>query len=508
MILKDSLSVSQTSPAASAVVDEAERLRIAASFAPDALEDDPELARIVSFAARLCNVPMSAVSLIEDVRQRFLAREGIEERETHRDIAFCDYAMRHSAMTEVRNVFTDERFASNPLVTGGPGIRFYAGYPLISEEGAPLGALCAIDTQERPEGLTDLQREGLAVLAQAVMRRLEERRANLQARAEIAERESQLRRMIEGVPQIAWSADAHGKFDYFNARWEEMTGDPPPSLADQWRPYVHPEDADAVFAGWQDSFAKSVEFEGEYRLKTKGGWLWVLSQAVPVAESEGGAVRWFGTITDIDEVRRALEERDIMAKELSHRIKNIFAVVIGLASLKVRKTPEHQPFADELIAVLHALGRAHDVVRAGEQADYKCLLNLLGALFAPYANGEDTPRIRITGSDAAITPRAATPLALVFHELATNSAKYGALSNEGGHVELTLEDTGEAIAMIWREVGGPPVDADAGDAARSGFGSRLVEMSITGQLQGSWERDFAPGGLVARLTVAKDALSG
>ena len=487
------------------VEDEAERLRVLESFAPDALEDDPELAAIVQFAAKLCNAPVSLVSLVEDTRQRFLAREGLEERETPRDVSFCAHAMLTPELMEVRDATDDPRFADNALVTGDQSIRFYAGQPLISAEGAPLGALCAVDVNPRPEGLSEFQRQGLAVLGQAVMRRLNERRSYLRAQMLLAEREDQLRRMIEGVPQIAWSADAKGNFDYFNARWTEMTGAPPPRLAEEWRPYIHPEDADAVFAEWNRCVSANEEFEIEYRLKTAdAGWLWILAQAVPVAERKGDAIRWFGTLTDIDETRQALEERDMLAKELSHRIKNIFAVVTGLAMLKARQKPEHLPFANELTDVLRALGRAHDFARpAGEQGN-ETLLGLLAAMFAPYTDDAGAPRVHVTGADAIISGRAATPFALVFHELATNSAKYGALSADKGHVELTVTDAGEHMALRWQEIGGPPVK-DQGDR---GFGSRLVEMSVTGQLRGTWERHFEADGLVVDLTVSKDAIAG
>ncbi len=102
-----------------------------------------------------------------------------------------------------------------------------------------------------------------------------------------------------------------------------------------------------------------------------------------------------------------------------------------------------------------------------------------------------------------IAARAATPLALVFHELATNSAKYGALSEPEGTVELTIADHGETLQLDWKERGGPP----AKEARIDGFGSRLVELSITGQLGGRWERRFEPGGLVCALTVSKAAIT-
>jgi len=484
---------------------EEERLRVLESFQQDALEDDPELKAIVHFAARLCNVPAAQVSLLDDVRQHFIAREGIEERETPREVSFCAHTLGTPGLMQVPDASTDDRFESNALVTGAPGVRFYAGQPLISEEGASLGTLCVIDLQSRPEGLDELQREGLAVLAQAVMRRLNSHRADIRARFAIAEREERLRRMIEGVPQIAWSADSQGNFDYFNARWREITGDYPPKVAEEWRPYIHPEDSDQVFGEWERCFETGDEFESEYRLRQKdGSWAWVLAQALPVAEGEEGLRRWFGTITDIDEVHQALEARDMLAKELSHRIKNIFAVVIGLATLKASKAPEHKPFAQDLTEILHALSRAHDFVRPTNTADQENLHGLLAALFAPYRDAQSSPRVRVSGVDARITARAATPLALVFHELATNSAKYGALSNDAGHVELVARDEGDNLAIRWSEHGGPPV---ASGKVKDGFGSRLVEMSIRGQLQGTMKRQFHDSGLVVDLTVSKSAIA-
>ncbi len=484
--------------------DEETRLAVMEDYGADALEDDPELGAIVRFAARLCGTPSATITLVEDLRQRFLAKEGLTDRETSRDVSFCAHAMLQPDLMEVNDPMQDPRFANNPLVTGDKGLRYYAGQPLVSDEGAPLGALCVLDTEPHAEPLDDLQRAGMQVLAQAVMRRLDARRANIRAAREIEEREARLRRMIDGVPTIAWSADAEGNFDYFNSRWREWIGDDPPRVADDWRPFVHPEDAEEAFAAWAEAYSRGEEFEVEYRMKhADGSWRWVLSLAVPVAQGEERGMRWFGTVTDIDDVHQALQQRDMLARELSHRIKNIFAVIIGLASLKVKRTPEHEPFARELTDVMRALGRAHEFVRPESGVVQESLQGLLESLFSPYAHGEQEKRVLVTGVDAEISPAAATPLALVFHELATNSAKYGALSNENGKVMLEITDEGQMIGMRWAEEGGPKITASGVE----GFGTRLLEMSVSGQLGGSIERQFHENGMVAAISIAKSAIA-
>ncbi len=485
-------------------MDEAERARVIDSFAPDSLQDDPELARIVAFAAKLCDAQIALVNLVESKTQRFLARTGVALRETPTvSSSFCVHTMWESGPMVVPDASADPRFGENDFVRGEPFIRFYAGRALTSGEGTPLGALCVLDSRPRSEGLTALQQEGLEVLAQAAMRRLNAQREGLQAEREIALREDRLRHILEGMPQIAWSADPDGNFDYFNSRWEKQVGAAPPRVSEDWPQYIHPDDREAIMSVWYAALQSGEEFEGEYRLRfADGQYRWVMGQALPVVKADGRK-RWFGTVTDVHELRLALEQRDLIASELSHRIKNIFAVMIGLATLKVRKTPEHQPYADELIEVLRALGRAHDFVQPGAAAAQDRLQGLLAALFAPYSDNASTPRVVVSGADSAIGLNAATPLALVFHELATNSAKYGALSVDEGQVTLAVEDRGEHIALKWTEHGGPP----AVDSGQSGFGSRLVEMSVKGQLGGSWLRRFTPQGLVVELTVAKVAIA-
>lgn len=477
---------------------EDERAQILSAYGYDELEDDPELTEIAGFAARLCATPMAFVSLVERQNQRFVAREGSDVRGTPRSVSFCAHAMLGAEEMVVPDATSDPRFAGNELVTGEEHVRFYAGAPLIAPEGTPLGALCVIDREPRPGGLSDLQRDGLRVLARAVMRRLEARRKSRAAAVRESEGARAMREIADLVPAIIWSADAEGRFDYYNSRWNEATGLPRPKDASGWLDVVHPDDTGTTRVAWTQSFEQGQPFESEFRLKqADGSWRWMMSRALPLVGSDGAVSRWYGTLTDIDHSHRLSQNRDLLARELSHRIKNIFAVVAGLVSIRARRHEPARQFADEVIDAIRALGRAHDFVRPVEGEKGDSLRGLLRELMAPY--DDRAGRVTLTGGECEIGPRSATPLALIFHELATNSAKYGALSVEDGRIEIAIEcPEGEALTLIaWRERGGPP----ASEPGEDGFGSRLVQMSIEGQLGGKMERRFTAGGLEVDLAI-------
>ena len=133
---------------------------------------------LTRMAASVCGVPVALVSLLDHDRQWFKSRMGMQATETPREFAFCEHAIRRPGDVMVVNDATrDDRFAANPLVTGDPNIRFYAGAPLVSAGGQALGTLCVIDTQ--PRELDEKQLETLQFLARQVMEKLEERRRAL-----------------------------------------------------------------------------------------------------------------------------------------------------------------------------------------------------------------------------------------------------------------------------------------------------------------------------------------
>ncbi len=136
---------------------------------------EAEFDDIVRIAAQICGAPMALISLVDDRRQWFKAAIGLSVSETPRGIAFCAHAIEEDSIFVVRDALKDERFAANPLVTGDPGLRFYAGAPLQTPEGFPLGTLCVLDRKARD--LTTAQLESLSALSRQVMAQFELRHA-------------------------------------------------------------------------------------------------------------------------------------------------------------------------------------------------------------------------------------------------------------------------------------------------------------------------------------------
>jgi two-component sensor histidine kinase len=226
-------------------------------------------------------------------------------------------------------------------------------------------------------------------------------------------------------------------------------------------------------------------------------------------DAAGQPTRFPGVVVDVTERRQAEEAKELLARELSHRIKNIFTVVGGMVSLSAMgAAAEVRNFAGVLRRRLNALAAAHEYVRPhspqSRPAEVETTLHgLLGKLLAPYAE-IGSERVRVLGDDAPIGVKAATSLALILHELATNAAKYGALSRPEGRLSVTWElasaaegeASGRVLRLRWLERGGPPVTVPD----KLGFGARLLNRVLTAQLSAELEVRFEPEGLELGLT--------
>jgi PAS domain S-box-containing protein len=467
------------------------------------LMDDAGLTAITEFAAKLCDVPIALVSFVERDRQWFPARTGLSVTETPRESSFCAHAMQCPDIMVVPDASTDPRFRDNPLVLGEPHIRFYAGAPLVAADGTQIGALCVIDTAPRDE-LTALQHEGLTVMAANIMTMLGLRRSTNITNQDRDEQESKFRILADTMPQMVWSTLPDGFHDYYNARWYEFTGVPAGSTdGEAWNGMFHPDDQQRAWALWSHSLATGDPYEIEYRLRNaQGEYRWTLGRALPIRNESGAIIRWFGTCTDIHDQKMIQAQREVIAQELSHRIKNIFSVIAGLITFSTRHHPDIKPAADDLRGRILALGRAHDFVRphsetSRPESPQNSLHGMLTQLLSMYAE-----RVRIEGEDVTIDDRSATPLALLFHELATNAAKYGALTAADGAIAIHTRADPHVTTLTWKETGGPPVIQPQAE----GFGSKLIELSVVRQLGGSIERDWAPEGLKVEIRIPTPAI--
>ena len=199
------------------------------------------------------------------------------------------------------------------------------------------------------------------------------------------------------------------------------------------------------------------------------------------------------------ERRRAEEQLQLLVAELSHRVKNTLAMVVSIAQQTLRRSTSLADFETAFIGRLQTLANAHSLLFQANWGE-TALSEIVERTLQPFRRGPRN-RFDLSGPAVMLSPKAALSLSLILHELATNAAKYGALTAETGKVELRWflhpEGGGQQLRMEWRENGGPLVRAPA----RRGFGTQLIERSAAYELDGSAELTFAPDGLRLDLSV-------
>lgn len=319
----------------------------------------------------------------------------------------------------------------------------------------------------------------------------------------LAESGQLFRTLADTVPQIIFGARADGTIDYLNKRWGEFTGGTGKVDNAVWQSYLHPDDEECITAAWQTAVETGGAFEAEFRyLHHSGEYRWMAAEAAPLLDDERNVVRWFGSITDINDAKRLAAERELVARELDHRLKNIFALVGGLINLSVRDEPEMKPYAEGLQLRLSALAKAHDLIRPDDGKGVT-LQTLIRTLLAPYENAA-APRISITGIDMEIESRSITPVALLVHELATNANKYGALQSADGSLGIAIARAGEDVRLEWVERARRPDHAPS--LPSSGFGSKLLTLVVERQLGGQFTREVLAEGMHVSLTLPRTRL--
>jgi PAS domain S-box-containing protein len=238
--------------------------------------------------------------------------------------------------------------------------------------------------------------------------------------------------------------------------------------------------------------------------RRKDGSLVDISLTVsPIKDSSGRIIGASKIGRDITERKRNQVEQDLLLGEMSHRIKNLFAVTNGLVALSARTARTPTEMAEALKARIGALSRAHALTRIGlidtsEGPPDTTLHALIEAIFAPYLDAQVSERLVISGCDFTIRASVITSFALLLHELATNAVKHGALSVPQGHIRIGCSAENDALQLQWQEHGGPPIKDPP---SHKGFGSALAQRTVTGQFGGELSEDWRMEGLVINLTM-------
>lgn len=349
-----------------------------------------------------------------------------------------------------------------------------------------------VDEDGRPLGIFTV---GSDVTARVRARREERRLLN-----ELRASEQRYRAIGESLPFGVWTADAEGRCDYVSPSFCEMIGR---DLA-QVREFGWLDrlvcGAEETLEHWLRSVRTGVPFERVHRFRAAdGSEKSVLASGRPIRDADGTVLGWAGINLDVTDRQEATERELMLAREVDHRAKNALAVVQSL--LRLTPFEDRDSFVASLTGRVDAMARVHGLLSRSRWSR-PSVGELVAEELAPYGR-DGADRVRVDGPAIDLNVEAAQPLSMLIHELATNAAKYGALSVPQGTVEVTWRRTGEGdgagLALVWTERGGPPPPVDRG----AGFGCKLIDGAAR-QLGGSVVRTWTPEGLKVVVTVGPD----
>ncbi len=328
-----------------------------------------------------------------------------------------------------------------------------------------------------------------------------ERTAELEeALAILREQEQRLRLIFEGATDTAiLTLDDEGCVSAWNPGAERLLGFTEAEvLGHRLEAMWTPDDLDAREP--EREMCRALEAgrsdDERWHLRKDGTRFWASGIMVPLSAGPNGERRGFLKIMrDRTEPRREEERRLMLLRELDHRVKNTLAVVQSVTIQSRRYAPTPSGFQDALVARLAALARSHDLLTRSSW-EGASLRDIVTHTLAPYATKSRQDRVVMHGPPVRLTPTAVVTLNLAFHELATNAAKYGALSVPDGCVEVRWQidratRTMPELEVRWREHGGPSVQPPAS----RGFGTRLIERGLSREFDAAVQLDFAAEGV-------------
>jgi len=325
-------------------------------------------------------------------------------------------------------------------------------------------------------------------------------RALLRVRqAEAARRSTEMLfgQFAQASPDLMWIyAIDEGRFEYISPSVMEFLGHGPEDVMrdpNLWLSKVRDADRPAVME--MITSTRGLDEPIEYRIVRDGNEIWIRDKPFLLPSDIGDRVRIAGLARDITQAKHADQQRDLMIGELNHRVKNTLALVQSLAAQTGHTAASLEEFEKAFTTRLHALAAAHDLL-TDTNWEGTTLHHVIKTAVAPFTVREGrTAHIDIAGPTVWLNSNTAITLALAFHELVTNAAKYGALSIETGRVAISWVANPAVnpteVDLTWRESGGPAVKPPT----RSGFGSMLLERVLAYEADGKVELSFPKSGV-------------
>ena len=362
-------------------------------------------------------------------------------------------------------------------------------------------------------GYCEHNSEGQAIRFPGVLMDIEQRR---QIESDLKRREADLALLLDATADGFYAVDKKGYTTRCNAAFLRMLGFEKEEdvIGKMLHDIIHHSHADGSHYPHEDcpiyrvaSTGEMAHVDDEVFFRTDGTSFPVEYWVRPViwqGELQGAVCN----VIDISERKQAGEAQQLLMRELDHRVKNLFSITAGMIKMTARHANSVEEMSSSLTGRLMALARAHDLISSSitSRQNHKApssLHRLFEVIMEPYEDGRHGV-FELSGPPVELGPTSTTGFALILHELATNAAKYGALSVAGGRLLVTWEFDEDLLTLNWKETDGPEV-AEA--PSQNGFGSRLAQLSATGQLGGKIEHVWHQCGVEVRLTAAVESLA-
>lgn len=478
------------------VTDQARRDTLAALDVMGTHTDD-DFARLNRVAASLFGVPSAAIAVVDDMRSSLISAYGTEIRQVDIKESIAAHAMASIEDTfVVLDTAADDRFMGSTLVTSKPGIRFFIGAPVVVK-GQRIGAMQVFAPDPRAEAPVPALLAQFLDLVATVGRLFElkdEARVRERTAAELIREEWRHALTLEAGKVGSWVWDIRSKTIVCNDILRRMYGFPStgPITSDDLQAATLPSDRAAVDAALKQTFEEGSDYQTEYRIEKSGRWL-VARGRVYQRDAAGQPLIMMGVNIDVTEAREAADQTRLLLRELNHRVKNTLAMIQSLARQTMRRSSDPEEFLDTFSGRLRTLSEAHGLLSDRDWTGIG-LVELIEARVGAYV--EDSRQLAIAGPDLQLPPDHALALGLVLHELASNAARFGALSTPEGVVSVAWRRTpDQTLALSWKETGGPAVNA-----AGRGFGTELIERGLDKIVGSKVQYGFEPAGAQATIS--------